>query len=238
MPLLDDADSFRSCPFEDYEGVNSVPALTENSVSLYSRAQTERQNKARQRISKKREQQAAVGDKESVEITISEDLTDGQSARLDACLNLLGEEDIELLLPSDELEDDEVHIIETSDLIELPTSHSLADYQLQLMLLEQQNKKRLMLGRREQAAESEPRGLKLRQGQVFITQKFPQKLQAIQSSPMMPATGTAGTVPAAKKRKRDGQAQTQFGKSNNGDIFNGNDSNVAQVKSVEVGDCL
>lgn len=238
MSILDDADSFRSCPFEDYEGVNYLPALTENSVSLYSRAQTERQNKARQRISKKIEQRDAVGDKESVEITISEDLTDGQSARLDAALNLLGEEDIELLLPNDELKDEEVHIIEISRLIVQPTSESLIDYQMQPMLLEQQNLKRLMIARREQEVKSKPEGLKKKQSQIVITQKPFQKLQAIQSSPIMLATGTEGTVPAAKRRKRDRQTRTQFGKSSNDDIFNENDSNAAFVKSIEVGDCL
>lgn len=153
MPLFDAADLFRSCQFEIDDGVKAISTFNENSIHQYSLAQIQRTNEARRRIDGKEEKQDAannkVNDKENVEITISEDLGDGQSAKLDASLKLLGVDDPKLLLPSDELEDDEIHIIETA--IDAPQGGSLAlqDYQKQLMLLEQQNKKRLLKTRQE-----------------------------------------------------------------------------------------
>lgn len=153
MPLFDAADLFRSCQFETDDGVKAISTFNENSIHQYSFAQIQRTNEARRRIDGKEEKQDAannkVNDKENVEITISEDLGDGQNAKLDASLKLLGVDDQKLLLPSDELEDDEIHIIETA--IDAPQrgSHALQDYQMQLMLLEQQNKKRLLNARTE-----------------------------------------------------------------------------------------
>lgn len=147
MPLFDDdVDSFRSYQFDVHDGANAILTLNESTYQ-HSFKQILRTNEAQQRIYQKEEKQDAVNDKENVEITISEDLADGQNAKLDASLKLLGEDEQKLLLPSDELDDDEIHIIETNTSATQGGNHALQDYQMQLMLLEQQNKKRLLKAR-------------------------------------------------------------------------------------------
>lgn len=254
MPLLDSLESFRSYQVENHEGVNSVPTLSENSIYQYSRTQTQRANEARQRISRKNERQLAIKDKESIDITISEDLADGQVAKFDSSLKLLGEDDLELLLPNDELGDDEIHIIETT--INVPqhnTSFALQDYQMQLMLLEQQNKKRLFLARtespqpptqddrmaavRESQWAYETDAIKMNQGQVVVDQIPSQGLEATQVTPKVPSTSAdKGTAPATKRRKRHHRPRTQLSETGNADAINGSDWNTVRAESVEVGD--
>ena len=135
MSLLDDFQ------FDIHDGANAVLTLNESTYQ-HSFRQILRTNEPQQRIDQEKEKQDVINDKENVEITISEDLADGQNAKLDASLKLLGED-----------EDDEIHIIETN-ISATQGAHALQDYQMQLMLLEQQNKKRL----REQAAVREDLG--------------------------------------------------------------------------------
>ncbi|KAL9052647.1 MAG: hypothetical protein Q9162_005274 [Coniocarpon cinnabarinum] len=79
----------------------------------------------------------------TVELTVSEDLAEGQSKKLDASLELLCENDPELHLRSDEIDGLATHIIDTSG----SSGRALADFQMQSMLLEQQNKRRLLRAR-------------------------------------------------------------------------------------------
>jgi len=94
-----------------------------------------------------------------MKVTISEDLADGQIAKLDRCLKLLREDDQELLLPSDDSKDDEIHITNTTlgapPVTGAPHGESLQDYQMQLMRLEQQNRRRLVMARPEQEKSQE-----------------------------------------------------------------------------------
>ena len=231
MPLLDDVDFFHSCQLEIHEGVNAVFTSTENSISEYSRAQIQRNSDARQRIDQKKKKQDAVHEKEkeNVEITISEDLADGQNTKLDASLKLLGEDDQKLLLPSDELEEDEIHIIETT--IDAPQGgiHPLQDYQMQIMLLEQQNKKRLLIARqgqdrtdilfdqmaaaREMKRRDQKSATKKEQVYASVNQIPSQDPKATQVTSKMPATvadtgADTGAVPATKRQKRGHQLQS------------------------------
>lgn len=239
MPLLDDADFFHSCQLEIHEGVNAVFTSTKNSISEYSRAQIQRNS-------------------DDVEITISEDLADGQNTKLDASLKLLGEDDQKLLLPSDELEEDEIHIIETT--IDAPQggNHALQDYQMQLMLLEQQNKKRLLMARQEKnrtdilfdqmaaAREIKRRDQKsaTKNEQVYasVNQIPSQDPKATQVTSKMPATvadtgADTGAVPATKRQKRGHQLQSS--ETDKSDAVNGSVLNAAKAGSVEVSDqCL
>lgn len=107
MSLLDHTDLFRSCQPQIQDGVSTEFASTENSIY-----QAQRTPEARLLSGQKRENEAAVRDRENLESTISEDLTDGQVVKLDPSLKLLCEDDMKLLLPSDELEDAKPRIIE------------------------------------------------------------------------------------------------------------------------------
>jgi hypothetical protein len=69
--------------------------------------------------------------KENIEATISEDLAGGQTAKLDTSLKLLGEGDIKLFLPSDELENDKERSDKTLHKPLTDSSpHPLQDYQI------------------------------------------------------------------------------------------------------------
>lgn len=97
---------------------------------------------------------------EDTKNTISEDIAEGQTARLEENLKRFGANDSKLLLPGNMEEDDEVCI--TNDTLHRRSKgqkHALADYQMQLMLLEQQNKKRLFVARQARAAD-DPIGVK------------------------------------------------------------------------------
>ena len=197
-----------------------------------------------------KEKQGIVNDKENVETTISEDLAEGQDAKLDASLKLLGDDDLKLLLPSDEPEDDGIHILETTTNAPQRGGLALQDYQMQLMLLEQQNKKRLLLRRQEEelthpqfdpaVASTEDRrryvanAIKKEQVQAAVASR---DFKATQVTPRMPATGAdKGTVPARKRQKRGDRSRTQLNEVNNSDIINGGDANTAQAESIEVSD--
>lgn len=248
MSPLDDTDVFRSCDFDVHHGVNSVFTFAEDSVHRYSRAQIQRAKDARQRIVQKKEKQEAVENKKNIEITISEDLGDGQFAKLDASLKLLGRDELKLLIPSDELEDDEIHIVETNT-----SNHALQDYQMQLILLEQQNKKRVLMARRKQdtfqpaqplrstgyARAFEEKPATKDKIQVPLVQKPSEdlSLKATLSTLEMPATrAEQRTAPAAKRQRRCRGARDVSHKAVDSGVSNNNDSNTEQARPVEVGD--
>lgn len=104
------------------------------------------------RPTEKLNDRGAANDKKEIQATISADVADGHNAQLDASLKLLSEDDPKLVLRND-LEDDEIHIIEATTTgppslnVKNGGNHALQDYQMQLLLLEQQNKKRLLNSR-------------------------------------------------------------------------------------------
>lgn len=201
--------------------MNSVFTFAEDSVHRYSRAQIQRAKDARQRIGQKKEKQEAVENKENMEITISEDLGDSQFAKLDASLKPLSGDELELLIPSDELEDDEIHIIETTTGTQQlgGGNHTLEHYQKQLMLLEQQNKKRLLMARQEQDTIQGSQPLRS-SGYARVFEEKPTTKDKIQVSSAQNSSGDLslsatpltletpatradqGTTPAAKRQKR------------------------------------
>lgn len=142
--------------FDKSHDISGVLNESDDAIAQFSRAQTQRATKARQRLDRKKEEGRAVVKEtkenvETIETTISEDLTDGLIANLESSLKLLGrEDDPVLLIPSDDLEEDEIHIIEANHDNNNNGNRALQDYQMQLMLLEQQNKKRLLMARQEQ----------------------------------------------------------------------------------------
>ena len=146
MPLLGNEDLFR--------GFGSDTAGDPEGIVVSADAQP-RFNYKSPRILQAGRPNETVTDKEEIQATISADLADGHDAQLDASLKLLSEDDPKLFLPND-LEDDEIHILEATGTglsgVNLPSrgNHALQDYQMQLMLLEQQNKKRLLRARQEQ----------------------------------------------------------------------------------------
>ncbi|KAI7977663.1 hypothetical protein EIK77_010254 [Talaromyces pinophilus] len=248
MSPLDDTDVFRSCDFDVHDGVKSVFTFAEDSVRRYSRAQIQRAKDARQRIDQKKEKQEAVENNENTEITISEDLGDGQSAKLDASLKLLSRDELELLIPSDELEDDEIHIIEIST-----ENHALKDYQMQLMLLEQRSKNRLLMARQKQDTFQRAQHLRS-SGYARVFEEKPTTKDKIQVSSVqkpsgdlslkgtlftleMPTTrASQRTAPAAKRQKRCHGARDKSHKAADSGVSNGDYSNAQQAGPVEVGD--
>lgn len=212
MSLLDEEDSFRSYQLERHDGVNAVIG---NFVSEYSQTRVQRANETRQQIDQKKEKQDSV-DNKNVGTTISEDLADGQTAKLEASLKLLSEDDLKLFIPNDELEDDEIHIIETT----VGGPKSLEDYQVQLMLLEQQNKRRLLTARLEsskvriQFEQAAARELTRRSERISIENKQIQT-RVTQKSFVM-NTGIALTIPRTKRRKREHRPQLDDSTAANG----------------------
>lgn len=120
--------------------------VAEDSDHQYSKARTRRTDNGRKLIDQGAETNEGAENEDNIEATISEDLADGYDAKLDASLHLLTAEDGKLRLPTDKVEEDEIHIIE-NDMEHMKTAVYLQDYQRQLMLLEQQNKKRLLQAR-------------------------------------------------------------------------------------------
>ena len=154
MPLLDDADPFHTCRVNLDEGLKTDIIFEGIPIAQYSLAREQQALETRQQEDRKKEQRDTFGNQQDIETTISEDLADGQTTKLDASLKLLGEDELTLFLPSDVLEDDEIHVIEAPALTPADNqhngNHALQDYQMQLMLLEQQNKRRLLMARQEQ----------------------------------------------------------------------------------------
>ena len=261
MPVLDNADPFRNYQFEIHEGVNAVSTLAQDAVHEYSCRQIQRINEARRWIDQKKEKQDVISNKENVEITISEDLADGQIAKLDASLKLLGEDDQTLLLASDELEDDEIHIIETT-IDTIDANRALQEeYQMQLMLLEQQNKKRLLMAMQEQYEQYHQRkglnhqthlhqvdvakefksrygvyALKKSPVSAAMTQKYSGDFEA-NLMPKVPVTSASTRhVPATKRQKRRHRPRTQLSEVDISETLIGSNMSPAQADEVEASD--
>ncbi|KAL9036392.1 MAG: hypothetical protein Q9214_006154, partial [Letrouitia sp. 1 TL-2023] len=180
-----------------------------------------------------------VNEADNTWTTISEDLTDGQSAKLDASLKLLSEDSQKLLLPSDQPDDDEFHIIETVAEGAPGRSNYLDDYCDQLMFHEQQNKKRLLMMREggevepfneaDAAKESKRRykanAMTEEQNRIAATTQKPfEAPTALRAEHEMskPSAGLS-TVHAAKRQKRSHLLVNAVEQS-----VNGNKSNVNQ----------
>ncbi|KAL8629316.1 hypothetical protein Q9189_004965 [Teloschistes chrysophthalmus] len=196
---------------------------------MLSALETQRTNQARQRLYRKQKNPDTINDKASTQATISEDLADGQTTTLDASLKLLSEENPKLVLPND-LEDDQIHFVgEAPPGERQDENHALQDYQMQLMLLEQQNKKRLLLARQEQDQEQGPdrrsaspfnevaaaKELKRRyregtgekeQAETGQTLRLSRDLKALQVKLKMPAAYADESTGPTKKRQKRGTA--------------------------------
>ncbi|KAL8707014.1 MAG: hypothetical protein Q9225_007885 [Loekoesia sp. 1 TL-2023] len=198
----------------------------------------------RQQCHKKQNRPDVTNDKENVQVTISEDLADGQTAKFDKCLKLLRGDDLKLLLPNN-LDAGEIHIIEEG-------SHALQDYQMQLMLLEQQNKKRLLMARQEQ--EQDGRGplsfdevaakeLKRRHQTGAVEMKPPKvgqtpesslDIKTLQVKRKIPALGAdKGTAPAARRQKSGTKKRSDSSSVCRSDSIDGSGSSATQVGTVE-----
>ena len=125
----------------------------------------------------------------------------------DASLKPFGEDDIN----SNKPEDNETHIVET--LTEPIDNLPLQDYQAQLMLLEQQNKRRLMAERQAQAEDWQRREL---------NEDISRRRISTLAMPMMPSEDTA--TRATKRQK----LQQPSGLGASGPV-GGCNSNAAQV---------
>lgn len=247
----DGADSFRNYEVESDSGVKAVSNFAEDSVYQYSRAQTQRAKDIRKQIDQGQEDTGAK-DKENTEVTISEDLADGHSANLDASLKLLGVGDLKLLLPSDELEDDEIHIIQTTNVALRDGDHAQQQYQLQLMLLEQQNYRRLLRAKqepefrgfqmfddlastREYERQIRPQAISKEQLRSIAADKPTSDLRAVRVRNKMPTKSAhKDTTPVTKRRKRDAQSQPQSGQRSHTNAANDEGLNKANVGPLEV----
>ena len=253
MPSLADGDFFCGSSFETGEGLNASAAVTDESAQQHSQGLIRRIDQARHWIDQKKEKLDVIDNKENIEITISEDLADGQTAKLEASLKLLSEDDLKLFVPNDEPEDDEIHMVEKT--FSFPAqdveSHALQDYQMQLMLLEQQNKKRFQKARQEKeerqiaveqvAAVGDFRGkdysikIQNKPFQAHMQLIFPAAFKATQAASDMPkAAGDAGTVPAMKRQKRGHRPQNQMGTLDHNHGVVGGSLDAAPAESVEV----
>ena len=149
-------------------------------------------------------------------MTISEDLADGHSADLDASLKLLGEDDLKLLLPNNDYEDDEIHITDVAG------NNALQDYQMQLMLLEQQNKKRLLLARQKQLRKPAKDKPFSDLGVVSPGIKVPTRIKR------------NGAASMAKRQKPNARSRPQSGQQGCRSSVNGEVSNKSDTVSVKV----
>ena len=148
---IQNTDCFQGLSVDEDLSLNTNNPLVDGLVARLATTQSEANPQTTKKSFGDIAQYDTIRDVEDIDNTISEDVADGQLAKLDACLKLLSEDDFIFFLPSDELEDDEIHVIETVDIAAKQYSnHDLQDYQLQLMLLEQQNKRRLLMARQEQ----------------------------------------------------------------------------------------
>ena len=231
--------------------VEAISNIAEDSVHQYSRAQTQRANNARKQINQEKNTRAE--DKENIEVTISEDLADGTSAKLDASLKVLSQGDSKLLLVSDELEDDEIHIIETTSEAPLVGNHSLQDYQMQLMLVEQQKRKRRLMVRQEKynkvrfaqfdhlASTREYERLKRRQAtyeeqlRLMAADEPTSGVGARHVKNKMPTSSAhEDAASVTKSQKRITRSRPQSGQQNHSSSAKSEDPNKADVESLEV----
>ena len=118
-------DSFCIYGIETEDGLRAVSDIVEDSVQSSHFCHTRKADSARRHIEKK---DKSSGNKENLEVTISEDLTDGHSTHLDASLKLLEKDELKLQLPSDQVEDDKIHIIETTVGAAQRPNHAMQDY--------------------------------------------------------------------------------------------------------------
>ena len=231
MFLLSADDPFFPHRFDASPNINILLTPIEDSIHQYSRTQTQRRTQALQQIENK-EAKEDDNYREKIEVTISEDLADGQIDKLDAALKLLSDDELRLLIPSDELEDDEIHIIETQFSAPQGGIHALQDYQMQLMLLEQQNKKRLLMARQEQSntqtADNRIQKARRSYEERFYTKQKTKVTNSDYLSPKMPRTRN-DTYPrrVARKRKLDDESQEQQPDKATRDM-NASDSNVTR----------
>ncbi len=153
--------------------------------------------------------------------SISEDLADGQTARLDASLGILSEDDQELLIHGDDRDDDDIHINEITHNAG-SRNHAIQDQRMKIKHLEQEKKRAQMATRYfEQdctqfdyvAAATETRrryktdAIQKEQTQAAGTQKSLEIVKQLQSHPRRPQR-----VPmqALALQRRDGSIGTDY----------------------------
>jgi len=240
MSLLEENNPFRPCQLEISQDISDISALGEDSIHQFSRTQLQRHSLARERAGKNKKENEPEG---KVEATISEDVADGQTALLDAALKVLRNDELQLLVPSDELDDDEIHIIETTV---NESNHALQDYQMQLMLLEQQNKKRLLKARQVQAAKEEENTKAqisrvgtlryqelLAQMETQGAERFTLDYKETQFGPGVPRKPRdEGIATMAKKQKQDNHSQGQAHQTTSEHIMNGKNLDTAGGNEV------
>ena len=153
-------EDFRICNFEiDHEDNSANPDSdpTSSNVNKSTRDRAQATPVAQDQPAEKNEKQYLDCVANKTYRTISEDLSDGHSAGRDLFLGLLFEDGDNIVLNSECYEDEEIHVAERVVLFQPERtetqqksstgSQALQDYQMQLMLLEQQNKKRLLKAR-------------------------------------------------------------------------------------------
>lgn len=189
-----------------------------------------------------------MSNKEIIQATIPEDLADGHKAILDGCLKLLGENDLKLLLSND-LEDDGIHIMETTTSAPGNGNRFLQDYEMQIMLLEQQNKKRLLMARQDQRGETpfnqvaaaRELGRRHHNGTVEISQvearqmeQPPHDIETLQIQRNMPALGADSANVPVKRRKSDIARRSPSSEMSNDDLIHGSSSSGASAGTLHV----
>lgn len=142
--------SFRRYEFDDCPNTEIELA----DMSQHSHTNVEWEEKARQLVSRTRGKEEANDETKDMDNAVSEDHRDGRVSELDGCLclQLLSNNDPTLFLPTDCLEDEEIHIIDASLSGSVDNRHALQDYQKQLMMLEQRNRERLLQAKRDNDA--------------------------------------------------------------------------------------
>lgn len=229
MPLLGEEDPFRSIVSDTYDIPDRLFVSTETQLRPnYKNQRIVQKSRPKEKLNDKE----TVNDEEEIQATISADVADGHNAQLDASLKLLSEDDPKLILPND-LEDDEIHIIEAAATgpsgANVPSggNHALQKYQMELMLLEQQNKKRLLMARQEQERPSTPfdevaaaRELK-RRYRTDVMMRKDQAEAGQKQQPFLAFEPPALHIPTAKRQKRGTARSWNKG---NIDLVNGSGS--------------
>ena len=258
MPL-DESELFQVFEVGADSGVKAVFDIAEDSTSQYSRAQTPHAGDAREfanqleiaRNLSRQDERAAAKDKENIQVTISEDLADGHNANLDASLKLLSEDDPKLLLRSDLFEDEEIHIIQRTNVAPRGENDALQDYQMQLMLLEQQKKKRLVMARQKAThalastqfdSSASSREYERRMRKQAIYRKHLRSPEADEPISKMRADHGQNETPTnseeassvTKRQKRSTRSKPRSGQQSQPNSMKDEASNKAVVESLEV----
>ena len=114
---------------------------------------------------------------------------------------------------------------------------------MQLMLLEQQNKRRLLMARQEAQgtggrklrSQSELNPIRTQLAQRVATHKLSRDHKATQATRKTPITAVdMSPPPATKKQKRGHGAQSCMSEVDSSDVVNGSDSNAVQGGPIEV----